>query len=147
MKRRHFAAVLAMVGCMLAGRAALQAQKAITLTSQDYSELQQLYGRYNQAIDAGDGEAWAATFTPDGVFNTTNKGHDALVEFVKGWRAQRKAPRHWLMNVVYTPTAEGATARSYLILWDVSVRPPAVANSGVYQDVLVKTPQGWRFKS
>ncbi len=40
------------------------------LSAQDYFEIQQLYARYNNAIDSGDAEGWAATFTSDGVFNT-----------------------------------------------------------------------------
>jgi SnoaL-like domain len=42
------------------------------------------------AIDAGDEETWASTFTPDGAFNNNVTGRDALVKFVRDWR-ERKA--------------------------------------------------------
>ncbi len=49
--------------------------------------------------------------------------------------------------MVLTPTAEGANASIYLLLLNVGVRPATIATTGMYEDVLVRTPQGWRFKS
>ena len=49
-------------------------------------------------------------------------------------------------NLVVTPTAEGATARMYFVSFEVSYSPPKPALSGHYDDVLVRTPDGWRFK-
>ena len=37
----------------------------------EYEHIRQLLGRYNLAIDLGDADGWAATFTPDGVFRCT----------------------------------------------------------------------------
>jgi hypothetical protein len=124
-------------------------QPAMKLTTQDYNDIQQLYARYNLAIDTGNAEGWAATFIPDGVFNNTNKGHDALVQFIKDWREKRDGAnrRHLNSNMVLTPTADGANASIYLLLLNVGVRPATIATTGIYEDVLVRTPQGWRFKS
>jgi hypothetical protein len=118
-----------------------------TLTTQDYIDIQQLYARYNNAIDAGDGEAYAGTFTPDGVFNTFT-GHDALVGFIKNWRDNLNGAtrRHWNTNLVITPTPDGASGTVYLFLMDLSVRPPVIGSAARYEDSLVKTGQGWRFK-
>ena len=55
------------------------------LTTQDYIDIEQLYATYNHAIDSGDGEAWAATFTADGTFNKFT-GHDQLVGFIQAWK-------------------------------------------------------------
>jgi hypothetical protein len=33
------------------------------------------------------------------------------------------------------------------MLYNVGVRPPAVTVTGIYQDVLVRTSEGWRFQS
>ena len=52
------------------------------LSTQDYIDIEQLYATYNHAIDAGDGEAWAGTFTADGTFNKFT-GHDQLVGFIQ----------------------------------------------------------------
>jgi hypothetical protein len=120
---------------------------AQSLTAQDYVDIQQLYARYNEAIDTGNAEAWADTFTADGVFNTF-KGREALLGFVQQWKDKMNglSRRHWNTNLLITPTAEGASGSVYLMLLDVSQRPPAIAATAKYSDVLVKTPQGWRFK-
>jgi uncharacterized protein (TIGR02246 family) len=118
---------------------------AQTLSTQDYIDIQQLYARYNVALDGGDAEGYANLFTPDGVFNTS-KGRDALIAFVKGSAAKGGTTRHWNTNLVITPTPEGASGTVYLFLMDVAARPPAISLAARYQDVLVKTAQGWRFK-
>lgn len=136
--------MLASLACIAALPALAQTHK---LSADDYIEIQQLYAKYNTAIDSGDAEGWAATFTPDGVFNTF-KGHDALVGFIKQWRERMggAARRHWNTNLVITPTAEGASGTVYLFLMDVSAKPPAIQTTAKYDDQLVKTADGWRFK-
>ncbi len=118
------------------------------LSTQDFLEIEQLYAKYNHAIDGGDGEAWADTFTPDGVFNTRFTGREALIGFIKTWKERGGATRrHWNSNLHIVGTAEGAKGAVYLMLWDVGVRPAAIVSTGMYDDVLVKTANGWRFKS
>ena len=116
-----------------------------SLTTQDYIDIQQLYSRYNQTLDRRDAEGWAGVFTADGTFNDLT-GHDALVGFVKARQGDGARRRHWNSNLLITGTPEGASASVYLLLFDTSVKPPVVATSGRYQDTLVKTSQGWRFK-
>jgi uncharacterized protein (TIGR02246 family) len=124
---------------------------AADLKGDDYLAIQQLYARYNTAIDHGDGEAWARTFTPDGVFAGNFKGHDALVGFVNNWRTNPAMNgalrRHFSADLVITPTSEGATASVSTLLVDLSTKPVSIANFVTYADVLVKTGDGWRFKS
>jgi hypothetical protein len=124
-----------------------QQRKSNSLTADDYIEIQQLYARYNNAIDSGDAEGYAGTFVPDGVFNTFN-GHDALVGFINNWRDNMKGTnrRHWNTNLAINPSPEGASGSVYLLLVDVSVRPPVIGSAAKYEDQLVKTAQGWRFK-
>ena len=119
---------------------------ADTLSAQDYFEIQQLYARYNIAIDSGDAEGWAATFTPDGVFNTFS-GHDALVGFIKTWREKLNGAtrKHWNNNLQVTGNSKEASATTYLMLVDFSTKPPSILMSGSYTDSLVKTKDGWRF--
>jgi hypothetical protein len=140
MRYRSFPTVLAFA--LLSSSAGAQ-----SLTPQDYIDIQQLYVRYNEAIDTGNADAYAATFTPDGVFNNF-KGKDALVGFVNQYRDKMNGlnRRHWNTNLLITPTAEGANGSVYLMLVDVSQRPPVIASTAKYTDMLVKTPQGWRFK-
>ena len=141
------AMIVAAVGTRLIH--AQQGGAKATLTTQDYIDIQQLYARYNLAIDTGDAEGWASTFTPDGVFNNSTRGHDALVQFIHNWRDKLNGAnrRHWNTNLVITPAPGGASGSVYLLLLDIGVRPAVAGTTGMYEDALVKTPQGWRFKT
>jgi SnoaL-like domain len=116
------------------------------LSAQDNFEIQQLYARYNNAIDSGDAEGWAATFTPDGVFNTFS-GHDALVGFVKMWREKLGGAtrKHWNTNLQISGDSKEATASVYLMLVDFGTKPASILMTGMYSDSLIKTKDGWRF--
>jgi len=148
MRKARFRTAVAVWGAVAVavatvGAGALQAQGSLTVA--DYTEIQQLYAKYNMAIDSGDEAGWAGTFTPDGVFGGTTKGTDQLKAFVKGFFTKFKGnARHWNSNLVITPTADGAKGSCYLILMDVTTK--AVVTTGIYMDSLVKTPAGWRFK-
>jgi hypothetical protein len=145
-KGRYLALALAILGVSVWTEVRAQSPKSIS--AQDYTDIQQLYARYNHAIDSGDAETWAGTFTPDGTFNQVS-GHDGLVAFVHNWvdKMNGGARRHWNTNLLITPTPTGAKGAVYLFLLDISAKPPAIAAAAHYDDVLVKTPQGWRFKS
>ena len=142
-RRMLVLAVVAMAG----GTAWLSAQGAAkNFTAQDFVDIQQLYAKYNWSLDAGDAEAYASTFTPDGTFNN-NVGHDAIVKFANTFHGGMGAHvKHWNTNLMITPTAEGAAGQVYLVLVDFATKPPTIATSASYADELVKTAQGWRFK-
>ena len=116
------------------------------LSTQDYIDIEQLYATYNHAIDSGDGEAWAATFTADGTFNKFT-GHDQLVGFIHQWKEQMNGGnrRHWNTNLRIMPSKDGASASVFLMLVDVSTK--SIVATGMYNDTLVKTAGGWRFKT
>jgi hypothetical protein len=132
----------------LAGAAwasAQQASRAGSLTFEDYIQIQQLYSRYYHAIDASDAEGWAGTFTADGVFNDI-KGHDALAAWIQ--RAGPNRPlRHLHSNLTLTTSPEGVSGSVYVVQIDKTAKPLTVASYSRYDDTLVKTPQGWRFKT
>jgi len=121
--------------------------QAAELNPRDYMEIEQLYAQYNHAIDSGDAEGWANTFTPDGTFNRF-VGHDALVGFIGTWREKMNGAnrRHWNTNLRIVATPEGANGSVYLMLMDVGTKPASVVSTGMYTDSLVKTKDGWRFK-
>jgi hypothetical protein len=130
-------AVVAHLPCSYA-----QESKSGSLTTQDYIDIQQLYARYNYAIDAGDVEAYVALFVPEGSFNKF-VGHDGLRTFMKNRTAGNR--RHWNTNLVITPTPEGAKGAVYLMFVDVGLKSPAITGAGKYEDTLIKTSEGWRF--
>jgi hypothetical protein len=136
-------AAIAATGLALGSTSVLAAE----LTPKDYMEIEQLYAAYNHAIDSGDAETWANTFTPDGSFNRF-AGHDALVGFIGTWREKMNGAnrRHWNTNLRILATPEGASGSVYLMLVDVSTKPPSIIGTAMYADVLVKTKDGWRFK-
>ena len=81
-------------------------QTAGALTTQDYIDIQQLYGQYNFAFDFGNVEAWVDLFTPDGALNRV-RGHDNLVKFAsrgREGRAKGLGHRHIISNLVITGT-------------------------------------------
>jgi uncharacterized protein (TIGR02246 family) len=121
------------------------AQSSATLSAQDYIDIQQLYARYTHAIDASDAEAYAALFTADGSFNN-NKGRDALLAFIKNRKAG-VSMRHLNTNLVITPSPEGAKGAVYNMFLNVGETNPTVTGFSKYDDTLVKTPEGWRFKT
>jgi len=131
-----------------------QAPGPATLAAGDYIEIQQLVARYPYAVDmhGGDGSAYAGLFTPDGSFGAQAKGTAQLAELAAKTNKDRSGPaftRHFVTNVVIKPSPEGATGRSYLVALDISEggKPTTILHGGHYDDVYVKTPQGWRIKS
>jgi SnoaL-like domain len=140
--KKYLPMIVAMGSLMFAGAAGA----AGTLSALDYAEIQQLYARYNIAIDTGDAEGWAATFIPEGVFNTFS-GHDALVGFVKMWREKLNGAtrKHWNTNLEVTGDGKQATGSVYLMLLDTSTKPVGIIFTGIYHDSLIKTKDGWRF--
>ena len=116
------------------------------LSTQDYIDIEQLYSTYNHAIDSGDAEGWAGTFTADGAFNKFT-GHDQLVGFIATWKEKMNGAnrRHWNTNLRIVPSKDGASASVFLMLVDVTTK--SIVATGMYNDTLVKTANGWRFKS
>jgi hypothetical protein len=126
-----------------------------TLTATDYLDIQNLVASYGQALDSGvgrddNGEAYAALFAPDGIFGRPyTTGHDALVALAHTQPHDKHYIRHFLTNIVIDPSPEGAKGRQYLVVIDLGEggKPSSVLLGGHYEDVYVKTPAGWRFKS
>jgi len=115
------------------------------LTVQDHLEIEQLYARYYHAIDSGDADAWAATFTEDGAFNNT-KGQDALKAMIRNSTANGTSLRHWISNLLLTPVPGGVEGKVYVMQVDISSTPISIATYSRYDDLIVKTSRGWRFK-
>jgi len=124
-----------------------------SFTGADYAEIEQLVARYPYAVDthADNGYGYADLFAPDGAFGQT-KGREQLAALARKTQPERAGPnyaRHFLTNVIIRPSSEGATGTQYLIAIEVGEggKPSTIVHGGRYEDVYVKTPQGWRFKS
>ena len=173
--RRKVVAGVVLGACVLAFGAmnvvvAGQAKKKpMTLTGADYGEIQVLNAKYTHAIDScsNDGYDYADLYTPDGTFIDmwTQKAIDAGGEKWQGREKLREissganvtgapctSPRfngsvtHLILNLVITPTADGATGNSYMV--ELGGRDPnRITRMGNYEDVYVKTPDGWKYKT
>jgi hypothetical protein len=115
------------------------------LSTQDYIDIEQLYATYNHAIDSGDAEGWAGTFTPDGTFNKF-AGRDALVGFIQQWQEKMNGAnrRHWNTNLSIRPSTDGASATVMLMLVDVSTK--SIVATVFNTHTLVNTATGGRIK-
>lgn len=142
-----------------------QGSRNVGFTAQDYFEIEQLMYRYAHAIDtcSNDGYDYADVYTDDGVFvdDFTDEGfgQDGLVRAV-GREALARASgggdrgcknvgwkdwSHLIVNPVITPTAEGATGRAYLVVIGEQ-GPDHAQRFGGYEDVYVRTSEGWRIQ-
>jgi hypothetical protein len=116
------------------------------LSAMDYIEIEQLYARYAASLDLGDGAARATTFTPDGTFANIVRNHEpiSLPELVERTnRTGNIGDRHMTLHLVITPTEAGANGFAYTLKVDRHQK----VYTGFYNDTLVRTPDGWRFKT
>jgi len=149
MSKRVASLILAAVGGVIVGIAVMTAA-APKLSSQDYNEIQSLYARYAHAFDKTDPEAYGNVFTPDGEFvigNRVLKGRKEIASLTTAFGPIKNRPKifHVNSNVLLEPSAEGAKGSAYVVLMDLS-KNPAITGGGVYEDSIVKTADGWRFK-
>jgi 3-phenylpropionate/cinnamic acid dioxygenase small subunit len=113
----------------------------------DQLAIRELAARYNHAIDDGRAEDWVATFVPDGTFESTalgtHTGTDALRSFAASYIAAFTG-RHCTSDYVVDVDGDDARSRCYLILVN-NAEAPIVSTTAVYDDVLRRTSDGWRF--
>jgi actinorhodin biosynthesis protein ActVIA len=122
---------------------------SVVLTTQDYLDIHQLYASLARGLDSaeGSGYAFARNFVADGVQGKL-VGHKALAEFAQNWHDNRngKNIRHSTSNLIITPTPEGAAVSAYLLMLNVGEKPATIFGTASEEDIVVKTPEGWRFK-
>jgi hypothetical protein len=141
------------VGALTYGVAhAQKASEAPALTAADYVEIQMLVARHGFALDTGtdDGYMYADLFAPGGTFIKT-QGRDELAKLARGGRRGPANVRNMSSLAIIEPSAEGATGIQYAEAVNFGERdkktPTEMDHFLWYEDVYVKTPDGWRFKS
>lgn len=153
----------AVVATLLALPLSNSAQEPMKLTALDYFEIQQLVAKYARAIDtcSNNGYDYADLYTPDGVFlpvvngreTRGIQGREALAEVSGGgsngcenvpWIEQ--GVHHVYTNHIITPSPEGATGTVDMLMIGLDGDPYKIAHDGYYEDIYVKTADGWRFK-
>jgi hypothetical protein len=175
MPGRNVLAAALGAGLVISAAAAAQQSRARSgpsLSPLDYVEIRQLVNRYAFALDTGsnNGYDYADLYSADGEFmRPYARGREQLAAFARGSRLGSANTVHYVMNHVIEPTADGAAGKAYLIElnWDVpggqgrgQGQGPNVSGwdlvgrkagelagtAGHYEDVYVRTPDGWRFR-
>jgi len=122
-----------------------------TLDTADQLAIQQLYARYNHAIDSGNGAGWAGCFTANGTFTSatgTATGTEELTQFAANFASRLKA-RHWTNNLVIDADGDGAKGSCYLMLLRLGNQenPTSILTTAIYKDQLTRDGGSWKFTS
>ena len=160
------AAGVAVTGILIA-QSSRPASKAPALAAMDYIQIKQLANRFAFAYDtaADNGCEFADLFTADGEFQPDQvKGRDRLAALARLGKHGPFRTSLYMMNHIIEPSPEGARGKQYVveIEHDDNIPPVPPGESqwnlvgqkrglvtpvgGHYEDVYVKTTDGWRFK-
>jgi uncharacterized protein (TIGR02246 family) len=116
----------------------------------DKDEIRELLARYCFALDAGDFQAMAALFTPDGVWETafgTGTGRDGIVRQAESISTGPRPRRiHLTTNIVIELDGDTATAQSNWALVQNAPGGPSIGSGGGYSDRLAKVGGKWYFR-
>jgi hypothetical protein len=156
MSRRRVMACLALaVVFALAGYGWVSAEpaKVIKITPDDYVQIMQLYSSYPQMLDLREG-ALPSIFTEDGEMTSgVAAGHANDPRVPKKGTQQLatmggrfRGARHFTASVKITPMADYVKGSCYILVYNIKVNPPTLSETSIFDDIIVKTPQGWKFK-
>ena len=117
------------------------------LSTDDRLEILELAARYSHAVDHGDAEAYAGTFTDDGVFAAGGgepvTGRAALAQTVTA-RPSDFVMRHFTSNPVIEGDGDSATMQLYIEVKVLGDQPRTLL-LGRYRDQLRRVGGAWRF--
>jgi len=125
----------------------------VALSAEDRLLILDTFARYNRALDKGDGDAFAAVFTPDGEFRGPGgpcKGREQLRAMAAAYydHPDVNSVQHWTGSIVLDGDGESATSQASVIC--ISPTPDGqsirVELMGEYADVLSKVDDRWLFK-
>ena len=159
-----FLAVGALGAGLLIGNAIAQRPK---LDAQDYVDIRQLVDGYSRILEncTNNGNDYANMYTNDATFGVSSTWGSGVKWWFKGRdqlaRAGGAGPNgmcrpplpnpeyHLVLNLFVTPTPEGAKATSTLLTIQNKTTKygDPIHWEGGYEDTLVKTADGWRFKT
>ncbi len=116
----------------------------------DLIEIHQLLGQYGHIVDAGEWHRFDELFTEDAVLDYTGvrvpevlHGRDAIVEFFGS--ANHPSAHHVTNIVVSEEDGDVCVHSKFLAPYTRPSHEPRRWYGGDYHDVVVRTPDGWRF--
>jgi hypothetical protein len=152
--RRGAWAALALVAALAGTRG--HAQGTETLAEKDRQEILQLLSTYRTALFDCHAEQYADLFaTPGGYFASGPRGEvrerQDLIDMTLGYdRCRPNPPANSAEPATNPNAARGPALPDPVIEWAPEGAKGHIVNSrggGYYDDVYVKTPKGWKFKS
>ena len=117
------------------------------LSADDRAEIQNLAGRYSQALDDGEPEAWASVWTDDGVMEMVGQERwitgDALRSLAAPRDERDSQSRHMPSTFVIDGDGDEASMSSYVTV----VRcddPASIVFQGRYVDKIRRVDGAWK---
>ncbi len=131
--------------------------EAKRLSAEDRLDIQELLARYAWTFDMGDADGFCACFTPDAelcedAFDEPDRwigeaGLRAMAEFFFS-RPSFPGRQHHVSHIMIDGSGDIATVKSFCFVTDCKGEPPyPIRFAGHYLDQVVRTHDGWRFKS
>jgi hypothetical protein len=122
----------------------------MVLTTADITEIQQVEALYGHAVDWPDQSLLPKVFTKDAIFDGrlagSKKSYYEGLDAIMKWFGQGKPPHpkvHNMMNVyVYEENGEVRVRAK----WLVRGQTDSIIYMGDYEDLMERTPDGWRIK-
>jgi 3-phenylpropionate/cinnamic acid dioxygenase small subunit len=120
---------------------------------EDKDAIRELLARYCFLLDGYKLGEFAALFTADGEWisrNGTAKGPADIEALLRGMvpePAPGRRRKHFTTNIIIDLMGDAATVISNFLVVRDSEAGPAIAVAGTYEDTVVRTADGWKFKS
>ena len=129
----------------------------VVIDGTDVIWIHQLLARYGWAIDSSDWDALAELFIADATIDYRSStgrieraGRDAIVDWFRSVAGHNPAAHH-VTNIVVDADADRddrvAVRSKFFAPYPRAVHEPKRLYGGDYRDVVVRTPNGWRFAS
>ncbi len=129
--------------------------RSAKLDTADQVAINELLSRYCHSIDAARAELCASLFTDDASLKTP-VGNANGIEAIRAWIEARLAlreegmqVRHYLLNVLLAPLAADLVRARSTLLYTTQARDAQTSAqllaTGIYEDEIRRTAQGWRF--
>lgn len=117
----------------------------------DELAIRSLAAAYTDAVNRRDGDGMAAVYAPDGMLHSPAAGDPVvgIEKLRKRFKRLVEKEREFLMQLTHSGVVEIDGDRAMARWWFSEIKKPAGGPFemilGVYQDEVVRLPEGWRF--